>query len=124
MPIQFWRESGCVIVTFEGTYDAQAGLAVIDEALRAESGASGLLLDLSDSMSFRTRSAEDLRGIAAFLSTRRSLFHSRLATVASSDLAYGLLRMGTVFSSDQGIDSAAFRSRDEAVAWLCTEEGV
>jgi hypothetical protein len=117
--VRFWRERGCALVAFDGTYDGAAALAVIDEALRASPPAVGLLLDLSASESFRGRSSDDLRGIATFLSSRRALFGARLATVGRSDLSYGLLRMGTVFVSQHGIETEVFRSREEAVAWLC-----
>ena len=119
MALTFSTERGCTTVIFEGDYEAESALGTIDEALKATGPTTGLLLDLSDSTSFRQRSAEDLRGIASFLSTRRALFGSRMATVGQSDLAYGLLRMGTVFCSEQGIETATFRSRAEAVEWLC-----
>ncbi|MDB4888142.1 MAG: hypothetical protein JWN79_3580 [Gemmatimonadetes bacterium] len=111
------------MLVFEGTYDAKAALAVVDEALRTSPPALGLLLDLSASASLRDRSSDDLRGVATFLSSRRAMFGSRLATVGLSDLAYGLLRMVTVFASEHGIENEAFRSRDEAVAWLCGAPG-
>jgi len=124
MPLRFWREQGCAVVSFEGTYEPQAGLGAIEEALDAEpEPALGLLLDLTDSESFRGRSTDGLRVVAQFLSTRRDRFGSRLATVGGSDLAYGLLRMGTVFAADKGIESAVFRTRAEALAWLQARGG-
>lgn len=119
MGVRFWTERGCAVVAFEGSYDAAEALQVVDEALHASPSITGLLLDLSQSESFRSRSADDLRGIAGFLSNRRELFSSRLATVGRSDLAYGLLRMGTVFASEYGIQTETFRTRAEALAWLC-----
>ena len=119
MPLRFWREHGCAVVVFQGTYEPQTALAGIDEALAAEDEpALGLLLDLTDSESFRGRSTDGLRAVAQFLSTRRDRFSRRLATVGGSDLAYGLLRMATVFATEKGIESAAFRTREEALAWL------
>jgi hypothetical protein len=122
VPLQYGRERGCVIVSFEGSYRMDEALEAIAAAL-GEPGepAEGLLLDLSDSESFRARSTDGLRQVAEFLATRRECFSSRLATVGTSDLAYGLLRIGEVFASDRGIMVQAFRTRDEALAWL---EGV
>jgi hypothetical protein len=119
MPLRFWNERDCAVVVFEGTYDAQKALDMIDEALNASPPAKGLLLDLSESVSFRRRSADDLRHIASFLSDRRERFGSRVATVASTDLAYGLLRMSTVFVTERGLTNEAFRTRTEAIDWLC-----
>ena len=118
MPLHFWRERGCAIVSFEGEYDAGEALRSIDAALAETPAAAGLLLDLTDSVSFRKRSSEDLRHIATFLSQRRELFGSCLAAVGRSDLTYGLLRMGTVFTTEHGIEAEAFRSRERALDWL------
>jgi hypothetical protein len=115
---RYWREQGCTVVVFEGTYSSEAALASIDAALRDGEPAVGLLLDLTDSLSFRERSADGLRRVVQFLAARRDRFSSRLATVGSTDLAFGLLRMGMVFAADQGLENEAFRSRDEALAWL------
>lgn len=121
MGARFWVERGCALVAFEGTYAASEALTVIDAGLRTDAPVTGLLLDLTESESFRTRSADDLREVAMFLSSRRTLFGSRLATVGRSDLAYGLLRMGTVFATTHGLVNEAFRTREEAVAWLCRD---
>ena len=118
--MQFWHERGCAIVSFEGVYDADEALLTVDKALAVNPPAKGLLLDLTESVSFRKRSSEDLRHIASYLSDRRELFGSCLATVGRSDLAYGLLRMGTVFTAELGIVAEAFRSRDKALDWLRT----
>ena len=119
MPLHYWRERGCAIVSFEGEYDAAAALREIDNALAVEPPPGGLLLDLTDSVSFRKRSAEDLRQIAAFLSARRTRFGSVVATVGHTDLAFGLLRMATVFTAEHGIVAEAYRTRARALAWLC-----
>lgn len=118
MPLHFWHERGCALVSFEGEYDADEALRTIDRALAVHPPAAGLLLDLTDSVSFRKRSSEDLRYIATFLSDRRQLFGSCLAAVGRSDLSYGLLRMGTVFTADHGIVAEAFRTREKALDWL------
>jgi hypothetical protein len=104
VPLQYGRERGCVIVSFEGSYRMDEAL----EAIAAALGEPG-------------EPADGLRQVAEFLATRRECFSSRLATVGTSDLAYGLLRIGEVFASDRGIMVQAFRTRDEALAWL---EGV
>jgi hypothetical protein len=116
---QYWRERGCAVVVFEGTYAPEEGLAAIEAALGGDAGVStGLLLDMSESESFRARSVDGLRRVVDFLASRRGRFNARLATVGGTDLAFGLLRMATVFASDQGIETEAFRTRAEALDWL------
>ena len=104
---------------FTGRYEAEAALVVINEALDADDArVSGLLLDLTESESFRERSADGLRHVAQFLASRRDRFSFRLACVGTTDLAYGLLRMGMVYATDQGVETEVFRTRDEALRWL------
>ena len=106
-------------MVFEGVYAPEDAFAAIDGALDlSDAVAAGLLLDLTASRSFRDRSAPGLRRVAEFLATRRARFSSRLATVGASDLAFGLLRMGMVFTSDQGIETEVFRTHEEALVWL------
>jgi hypothetical protein len=123
VPQRFWREQGCAVVVFEGTYLPEAALEAIEAALdESDEPVTGLLLDLSESASFRGRSTDGLRKVVQFLATRRDRFSSRLATVGESDLAFGLLRMGMVFASDQGITNEAFRVREDALAWLTGDQ--
>lgn len=119
MPQRYWRERGCVVVVFEGSYRVDVALDSIASALAEDPAPSaGLLLDLSESESFRARSSDALRLVADFLALRRDRFASHLATVGTSDLTYGLLRMGEVFASEHGLVSQTFRTRDEALDWL------
>ena len=119
MTPRHWREGDYGLVVFEGEYEASYALVVIDEAV-GTSGPPlrGLLLDLTESNSFRSRSAHGLRTVAQFLASRQERFSRRLALVGGTDLAYGLLRMGIVYVSDQGIHGEVFRDRDRALAWL------
>jgi hypothetical protein len=119
MGLHYWREGGLAVVRYEGTYEAHAALRAIDEVLaESDDAAAGLLLDLSASESFITRSSAELRTIAQFLAERRERFSSRVAAVGESDLTFGMLRMGMVYVADLGMATEAFRSREKAMAWL------
>lgn len=119
MSSHHWREQEYAIVVFEGQYEPSSALDMIDAALGTDGPpVRGLLLDLSESGSFRTRSADGLRMVAEFLASRRERFGGRLAVVGAGDLVFGLLRMGMVFVSDHDIVGEVFRDRDEALGWL------
>lgn len=119
MAPRYWKEENYAIVVFEGEYEPAFALQVIGEAVGSDGPPMrGLLLDLTDSESFRSRSADGLRLVAQFLSSKRERFGSRLAVVGAGDLAFGLLRMGMVFASDRDIVGEVFRDRGLALTWL------
>ena len=92
----------------------------VDEALDAfgDEVSAGLLFDLTGSESLGDRTADDLRAMAIFLASRGSRFSSRLAMVAVTDVAYGLMRMGAVTAESQGIAAHVFRDYGSARRWL------
>jgi hypothetical protein len=56
--------------------------------------------------------------MAHFLAGRGRAFGGRLAIVAASDLAYGLMRMGGVFAEHDGLAAEVFRDAVSAEEWL------
>lgn len=47
----------------------------------------------------------------------------RCAVLASSDVHFGLGRMGAVYSEAKGVVTSVFRDHDEALAWLRNDTG-
>ena len=120
MAIQHRREGNIAVVAAAGRYTAAELRDAIDAALAgfgAET-AAGLLLDLSSSESVGERTAEDLRAMALFFASRARRFSSRLAMVAVTDVAYGLMRMGAVTAESQGVAAHVFRDHGSARRWL------
>ena len=120
MAIEHRREGNVAVVTARGRYSTAELRDVIDAALAAfgDDTSAGLLLDLSGSESVGERTAEDLRAMALFFASRGSRFSSRLAMVAVTDVAYGLMRMGAVTAESQGIAAHVFRDYGSARRWL------
>ena len=120
MAIQHRREGNIAVVAAAGRYTAAELRDVIDAALASfgDDGSAGLLLDLSESESVGERTAEDLRAMALFFASRGHRFSSRLAMVAVTDIAYGLMRMGAVTAESQGIAAHVFRDYGSARRWL------
>jgi len=64
-------------------------------------------------------SSQTLRAVAdAFRQRDRTQFETRIAVVASSDLAFGLSRMYQAYRFDAPITLEVFRDMDAARAWL------
>ena len=120
MAIEHRREGNVAVVTARGRYSMAELRTSIDDALDAfgDDVSAGLLFDLTGSESLGDRSAEDLRAMAIFLASRGSRFSSRLAMVAVTDVAYGLMRMGAVTAESQGIAAHVFRDYGSARRWL------
>ena len=120
MAIEHRREGNVAVVTARGRYSMAELRTSIDDALDAfgDDVSAGLLFDLTGSESLGDRSAEDLRAMAIFLASRGSRFSSRLAMVAVTDVAYGLMRMGAVTAESQGIAAHVFRDHGSARRWL------
>jgi hypothetical protein len=118
--IEHRREGNVAVVTARGRYSMAELRDGIDEALDAfgDEVSAGLLFDLTASESLGDRTADDLRAMAIFLASRGSRFSSRLAMVALTDVAYGLMRMGAVTAESHGIAAHVFRDYGSARRWL------
>ena len=123
MPVHHRREGSLAVVTPEGRYETADLRAAVDDVLAIfdERGAAALVFDLGASESLQDRSAQDVRNMAYFLATRGARFGYRFAAVAPSDLAFGLMRLGTVVTQDQGVESRVFRDFATARAWLARD---
>jgi hypothetical protein len=77
-----------------------------------------VLLDLSDSRELLSRSSDQIIDMAEFLLAHRPRLGDKQAIVVASTAAYGLVRMGAVYATSNGIEPRVFRDHDEALAWL------
>ena len=79
---------------------------------------AAFVLDVTQSESLQQRTTDEIRATAYFLEPHVDKIGGRCAIVATSDVHYGLSRMGAVFSEDIGAEVQVFRSLDEAYAWI------
>ena len=77
-----------------------------------------LLVDVSRSASLATRPVEQIRTIAERLGEFKERVGGRCAVLASSDVNFGLSRLGSVYSEGVGVNTSVFRDLPEALAWL------
>jgi hypothetical protein len=120
LPVTYRFDSKIVVIEMVGECSMDDFRATVLNSLAdSERPAdSFLLIDLSESQSIYNRSSEDIRTMARFVASLGKWYNNRIALLAPDDLAYGLMRMGSVGSEERGIKSEVFRTFDEARNWL------
>jgi hypothetical protein len=123
MPVSYVFDARIAVVRMQGHYSVDELEDTILAALADPGRPAGVVLmfDLRESRALRDRPTEDVRGMARFLSRNRAKFNSRFAMVASSDLAFGLMRLGAVTAEAGGVVTEVFREYAPARAWLLGE---
>ncbi len=120
MPVTYRFDSNIVIIEMVGEYSMDDIPTTILNSL-ADSHCPAnpsILIDLTESLSIYKRSSQDVTTMARSLVSLGKRFNNRVALVAPNDLQYGLMRMGSVFSEEQGMTPEIFRSFAEARKWL------
>ena len=119
MPVTYTVVDGLLVVTATGEYPPEelrrvraAGLA--DPATPKP---ARVLLDVTGAASVRSRSSQELRASAGYFASFEDGIE-RVAVLATDDLGYGLMRMASTFSEHQGLETAVFRTFEEARDWL------
>ena len=120
MPVAQRREGDIAVVAPDGEYDVRELRSAFEGALSSLAGGSarGLMLDLSRSQSLGDRSAQDVRNMAHFVSSFADRYGNRFAMVAPFDLAFGLMRLGSVVTESHGVTTRVFREYTQAMEWL------
>ena len=109
-------------LTLEGEYSTADIRHAIDAALASPDYPDDaiFLFDASRSTALGSRSAGELRDMAAFIAARSARFNGRLGMVATGELHFGLLRMGEVYSENHGMEARVFTSDEDALTWLAS----
>ena len=76
-----------------------------------------LLYDVRESSVVGGRSTPEVRQAVAFFESLGHQVGQRVALLATTDVAYGVMRMVAAWAEARNIDAAAFRDADEAFAW-------
>jgi len=120
MSVSYTIEKSLLRLTLEGEYAPEdivrQFLAAIDDPKCPKPAA--LLVDVTRSASLATRPVEQIRMIAERLGEFTERIGGRCAVLASSDVNFGLSRLGSVYSEGVGVSTSVFRDLPEALAWL------
>jgi len=76
-----------------------------------------LLYDVRESAVVAGRSTPEVREAVAFFHSLSQQVGQRVALLATTDVAYGVMRMVAGWAEGQDIDVAVFRDPDEAFGW-------
>lgn len=120
MPVSYEFDESILVLRMVEHYlpaDIRAALAAALQA-DARPALTGMLFDVSASTSLGARSTRDVRSMAALLSHLAPQFGGRLALLATTDLQYGQMRLGSVDVEAAGVEVWPFRDRSEALRWL------
>jgi len=120
MPVKYRFDSNIVVIEMVGEYSMDdVRSAFLDSLADPERPIdSFLLINMTDSLSIKNRSTDEIRDMANFLASLGERFENRIAMVAPDDFRYGLLRMGSFDSEQKGISSRVFRDFAQARNWL------
>ena len=120
MPVTYEFDGPIVALRLTGLYetaDVRAALRVALEDPRCPRVA-GLLFDMRGSRSIAHRTADQVRAMAQFIASHADRFGRRLALLADTDAAFGLMRLGAVTFEQQGVETSVFRDAADAEQWL------
>jgi hypothetical protein len=120
MPVSYSFDDRFIHLRMAGEYTTADLRRTLQDALadRQCGQRDGVLFDLSESKSLHQRTPTDIQEMARFLASQSEPFGGRLAMVAPSDLAYGLMRIGVVIAEASGAEPRVFRTTEEALEWL------
>lgn len=119
MPVTYAFRGSVLEIRAVGTYAADevghAFRAALEDPTRPVLRA--LLYDVRESAVVGTRSTPEVREAVAFFHGLGQQVGQRVALLATTDVAYGVMRMVAGWADGQDIDAAVFRDPDEAFAW-------
>ena len=76
-----------------------------------------LLYDGRESAMLGSRSTPDVQAAISFFQSLAPYIGGRVALVASSDAAYGVMRMAAGWAAAAGVEAEVFRDRTPALEW-------
>lgn len=120
MALSFAYDGRIVIVKMVGEYALSELRDVVTRALedRACPANRVMLLDLRESLAIERRSTTEVADMARLLPSINPRPNRRVAMVVSQNVAFGLMRLGSVFAAQAGVLAGVFREVEAARAWL------
>lgn len=119
MPVSYAFRGDVLELRASGTYAPDEVAQAFDRALAdpARPTLRALLYDVRDSSVVGGRSTPEVRKAVAFFESLGPHVGQRVALLATSDIAYGVMRMVAAWAEARNIDAAVFRDAGEAFAW-------
>ena len=119
MPVSYAFRGDVLELRASGTYAPEEVAQAFGRALAdpARPALRALLYDVRESSVVGGRSTPEVRKAVAFFESLGQQVGQRVALLATTDVAYGVMRMVAAWAEARHIDAAVFRDADEAFAW-------
>jgi hypothetical protein len=120
MPVSYEFEDHILAVHLVGYYSVDDLKTVLTNAFEDPQRpvVSGMLFDLRDSESIVRRSFNDVMATVDFLARHSAAYGCRVAALTSTEVAYGIVRMGGIDLDNEAVEHREFRVAEDALAWL------
>lgn len=120
MPVTYHYDTNIVVLALVGEYSVDELHSALLKSLEDPQCPSKpcLLIDLTASESIQKRSSDQVNSMARFVGSLGQRFSNRIAMVASRDLHFGLVRMGSAGAEERGVHTEVFRNIQDARKWL------
>jgi len=119
MPVSYAFRDEVLELRASGTYPADEVAQAVRRALADPNRPAlrALLYDVRESSVVGGRTTPEVRQAVAFFEGLGQQVGQRVALLATTDVAYGVMRMVAAWAEARNIDAAVFRDADEAFAW-------
>ncbi len=120
MPVTYSFHGNLLKLELVGTYEPDDVIKTFVTAMNDPlcPNPVALIADVRRSETLATAAVADIRRVAEYIGPYGDRVGGRAAVVASSDVHFGLSRLGSVYSGAVGVDVEVFRDFESAVAWL------
>ncbi len=124
MPIKYHYDGNLVLLELTGEYtQEELKASFLQEITKPTYPKDAMfLIDVTGSRSFEMRTHEQVRKMGVFLAKHKGTYIRKCAALVSSDVQYGLSRMGAAYSQMAGLDIKVFIEAGDAMKWLEAED--
>ncbi len=122
MPVTYSVQGSLLRLQLVGQYEPDDVIKTFVNAMNDPACPTpvALLVDVRKSETLASAAIGDIRRVAEYIGPFAGRVGGRVAVVASSDVHFGLSRLGSVYSESVGVEAQVFRDVESAVAWLGT----
>lgn len=120
MSVRYTISGRLLHLYLEGTYAPGDVVTTFDRALEdpALPMDARLVIDVRQSDVFQNRETADIQRVAEAFRPRAHRVGGRCAMLVSSQVQYGVARMGAAFAEARAVEARVFTDLGEALAWL------
>ena len=126
MPVSFREDGGCAVLELRGSYTSREAYDAMVHGLASfhDAPPRGLIVDVSHSAELANRPTPEILRAAQGLGMLGDRFSRRMAIVAPSTLAFGLMRMGAAHAENEGLVVRVCQTYESAREWVLGTDSI